>query len=215
MRQTQNQEQRQLNLQLTDDTWERLLCALERLEYVTDKADRPGAVATRLDQHEDRGDIRESEAEVELEVHLQIMAFSRVVAAVREDAVPWLLTDFACWMAGRSRLPLNSADDYAIPVLKCILGEKFSLPKISDLPSAQPSGRDIKKTTEQVGVALHQVDKIVDSFSSNPDKKASQHRHERGAFADGMDRIKLISEKLQQQHWFKRYCGDEPWKQRN
>lgn len=211
MKQTQNQEQRQLNLQLTDDTWERLLCALERLEYVTDKADRPRAVATRLDQHKDKGQVRESAVEVALEVHLQITAFKRVVAVVREDAAPWLLTDFARWMAGRTELPLNRTDDYAIPVLQCIMGEKFQLPEISGLPSAPISESGVKETAEQLGVALHKTDEIADKFAKNTDKEATQHRHERGSFEHGMDRIKLIVENSQQQRWFKRYCDEKPW----
>ncbi len=219
MRQTQNQEQRQLNLQLTDDTWERLLCALERLEYVTDKADRPRAVATRLDQHKDKGEVRESVVAVELEVHLQIMAFKIVVASVREDAAPWLLTDFAAWIAGRDGLELNNTDDYAIPVLQCILGEKFQLPEIPDLPSEPISERDLKQTTEQLGVASHKTDKIAEEFTNNPDKEATQHRHERGNFAKdedrfvaGMDRIKLIAEKSKMQAWFKRYVDEKPYR---
>lgn len=219
MRQTQNQEQRQLNLQLTDDTWERLLCALERLEYVTDKAERPRAVATRLDEHRDKGEVRESVAEVELEVHLQIMAFKRVVAVVREDAAPWLLTDFACWLAGRDGLKLRHTDDYAIPVIQCILGEKFQLPEIPELPTEPPSKRDIRETTEQLGVALHKTDKIAEEFTNNPDKEATQHRHERGNFAKdedrfaaGMDRIKLIAEESKMQGWFKRYVDEKPYR---
>lgn len=211
MKQTQNQNQRQLNLQLTDDTWERLLCALERLEYVTDKADCPRSVATRLDQHKDKGQVRESEVEVALEVHLQITAFKHVVAVVRDDAAPWLLTDFACWMAGRTELPLNCTDNYAIPVLQCILGENFQLPEISGLSSAPVSESGVKETTEHLGVALHKTDKIVNKFANDTDKKATQHHHERGSFECGMDRIKLIVENSQQQRWFKRYCDEKPW----
>lgn len=49
--QGQEQQQLQFNLQLTDDTWERLLCSLERLEYVTTQqgANTPLQAATRLD----------------------------------------------------------------------------------------------------------------------------------------------------------------------
>ena len=212
MRQIQEQEQRQLNLQFTDDTWERLLCALERLEYVTDKADRPRAVATRLDQHKDKGEVRDSVVAVELEVHLQITAFKIVVASVREDAAPWLLTDFACWLAGRDGLALKNADDYAIPVIQCILGEKFQLPEIPDLPSEPISERDLKQTTELVGVASEE-------FTNNPDKEATQHRHDRGNFAKdedrfsaGMDRIKLIAEASKMQAWFKRYVDEKPYR---
>ena len=213
MRQQQNQEQRQLNLQFTDDTWERLLRALERLEYVTDGSNRPRSVATRLDQHKDKGQVRESLQEVELEVHLQIQAFKLVVAPVRDDAAPWLLTDFACWIAGRKILPLNNTDEYAIPVIKCILGEQFRLREIQDLPTTPISEREIRETTEQLGVAQHKTDKIAEEFSNNSDKKSTQHRHERGSFNDGMDRIEKIAETSREQRWFERYCDDKPWRE--
>ncbi len=211
MKQKQTQDQRQANLQLADDTWERLLCALERLEYVTDRSNTPDSVATRLDEHRDKGEVRESPQEVELEVHLQIQAFKRVVAPVRDDVLPWLLQDFTCWMAGRKGLPLNDADDYAIPVIQCIMGERFQLPEIQDLPQVPTSEREVKKVTEELGVALHKTDKIAEEFSKNSHKQATQHRHERGSFEDGMERIKEISEKVEEQRWFKRYCDDKSW----
>ena len=211
MRQQQNQEQRQLNLQFTDDTWERLLCSLERLEYVTDASNRPRSVATRLDQHKDKGEVRGSLQEVELEVHVQILAFKVVVAPVRDDAASWLLTDFTRWIAGRKGLTLNNPDEYAIPVIKCILGEQFGLPEVQDLPTTPISEREMRETVEKVGEAQHKTDKISERFSKNPDQKFTQHRHERGSFDDGMDRLKKIAEKSREQRWFERYYDDKPW----
>lgn len=212
MNQRQQQEQLQFNLQITDDTWERLLCALERLEQVTEGQQSFNAVATRLDRHKDKGNIQESAHEVELEVQLQIQAFKYVVSPVREKAVPWLVKDFAGWMAGRKKLPLGPTDDYAIPVLQCIIGEKFILPTLTELPSTPTSEHDIRETVEQVGKDLHETDKIQDSFSTNQSQEASQHLHERGGFVDGMDRIKEIAESQRQHSWFKRFCDDKHWK---
>ncbi|MDJ1170069.1 hypothetical protein PMG71_11580 [Roseofilum sp. BLCC_M154] len=212
MDQRQQQEQLQFNLQITDDTWERLLCALERLEQVTEGQQSPHAVATRLDRHKDKGNIQESVHEVELEVQLQIQAFKYVVSPVRGEAVPWLVKDFAGWMAGRKRLPLGPTDDYAIPVLQCIIGEKFTLPTLTELPSTPTSEHDIRETVEQVGKDLHETDKIQDSFSTNQSQEASQHLHERGGFVDGMDRIKEIAESQRQHRWFKRFCDAKYWK---
>jgi hypothetical protein len=207
----QKQVQLEFNLQITDDTWERLLCALERLEYVTEGANSPNSVATRLDNHRDKGNIQESAQEIELEVQLQIQAFKYVVAPVRQEATPWLVKDFACWMGARKVLPLKQTDEYAIPVLQCILGEKFNLPEIKDLPSEPLSEKEVRETAEQLGAGLHKTDRIEAEFTVNPGKKATQHSHERGSFQEGMDRIKDIAEQKGEQRWFKRLCDEKPW----
>ena len=214
MSQRQQQEQLQFNLQLTDDSWERLLCALERLEQVTEGENSPSPVATRLDRHKDKGNIQESSQEVELEVQLQIQAFKYVVSPVREEAISWLVKDFACWIGGRKDLSLAYPDDYAIPVLQCLIGEKFSLPQIRDLPTTPTSEREIKDTAEHLGVELHKTDKIEDEYSRDANKKATQHRHERSSFKEGMDRVKEIAEKKGEQRWFKRFCDEKPWNTR-
>lgn len=150
-KQGQKQDQLQFNLQICDDTWERLLCALERLEYVVEyqkNPDIPPPVATRLDRHKDKGNIQESQIEVETEVHLQIQAFKYIVKTVQSETETWLLQDFICWLAGRDRktmgrepLPLSIVDEYAIPILQCVLGEPFKLPELPELlQSPQPNG---------------------------------------------------------------------------
>lgn len=211
-------------LQLTDDTWERLLCALERLEYVTEYQNNyqvPQPVATRLDRHKDKGNVRESSQEVELEVQLQIQAFKYVVSPVRNEAESWLLTDFIEWMAGRQRknigrepLPIGEVDVYAIPVLKCLVGEKFSLQEIRDLPSTPQTEREMRDTVEQLGAASEMTDRIEEEFLQNPNKNATQHRHERGNFRDGMERIKAIAKELKEENWFARFAGEKRWQKK-
>lgn len=204
----------QSSLQMTDDTWERLLCALERLEQVTEGKNSPRQTATRLDRHKDKGNIQESAREVELEVQLQIKAFKYVVSPVRAEATPWLIKDFASWIGGRKGLALGDVDKYAIPIIQCILGENFFLPFLSDLPLNNPSERDVIETTERLGEGLHDTDKIEEQFSKSPSLTASQHQHIRGSFNDGMSRIQQIAEYQNNMYWFERFCNDKPWNQR-
>jgi hypothetical protein len=211
MKQEQQQKQLQFNLQITDDTWERLLCALERLEYVTEEAYSPYPVATRLDNHKDKENIQESCQEIELEVHLQIKAFKFVVATVREEAEHWLSNDFIKWMSGRKGLSLNRVDDYAIPILQCILGEKFSLPEISDLPKSTPSKENMRDTIEELGKATHEIDNKQKEFSTNPEKQATQNIHQRGEWKDGMDRLRDIAQALKLEPWFKCFVQEKRW----
>jgi|GEM_PF-2401125 len=215
----------QANLQMCDDTWERLLCALERFEHVVEYKhgyDIPRAVATRLDRHEDKGNIQESEIEVELEVQVQIEAFKYIVKTVQSETETWLLQDFISWLAGRERktikpepLPLSVVDEYAIPVLQCILGESFKLPKISDLPSTPPTKRDIKEAMEKgIGPAQIDTDYIEKRFQDNPNQKATQNYHQRGEFRDGMERLKAIAKSCKEERWFERFVKEKRWQNR-
>lgn len=228
----QEQDQAQFNLQLTDDTWERLLCSLERLEYVTTQGAKiPSQSATRLDKHPDQGNIQESPLGIELEVQLQISAFKYVVATVRDEAESWLLNDFISWMSARKELPLDKVDDYAIPTLQCIIGEKFSLPEIPEeelrnsaeasssqqqIPEAlsnsfepsQPQPTNARDL-ESLGAALHGIDKKKQNFIDNPQMNASRHNHPRGKWEDGMERLRDIASKLNQDDWFNRFVSDK------
>lgn len=218
---TQTETQLQFNLQICDDTWERLLCALERLEYVAEyKAnyDIPRAVATRLDRHKDKGNIQESQIEVELEVQLQIQGFKYIVKTVQSEAETWLLQDFISWLAGRERknikpepLPLSIVDDYAIPVLQCILGESFNLPKIPPVPVNQ---QDVLDAVPILEPGQRETDDILKRFQDNPTLKATQNYHPRGEFKDGMERLKAIAETLKQKPWFDRFVKEQRWKNR-
>jgi len=73
----------QIVLQYTDDTWERLLVALERLEQVSENY--RNISATRLDFHPDRDNIVEGIGEVEIEVHLQIKALHIMLSDLRRN----------------------------------------------------------------------------------------------------------------------------------
>jgi hypothetical protein len=140
--------QMQANLQMTDDTWERLIRACERLEAVTDQ-NIPVQSANRQNFHRHRNEMPESVYEAEMELHLQIKAFWHVVAPLRGDkkTIPWLLKDFICWLGGRERVSpqqLGKTDQYVIPVIQCVLGERFNLPEL-DTPEVpiQLSEKDI------------------------------------------------------------------------
>jgi hypothetical protein len=220
-KQGQTQTQLQFNLQICDDTWERLLCALERLEYVTEYKNNyeiPRAVATRLDRHKDKGNIQESQIEVELEVQGQIQAFKYIVKTVQNKTETWLLQDFISWLAGRERknikpdpLPLSIVDDYAIPVLQCILGESFNLPKI---PPVTVNQKDVEGLIPDIGSAQIETDKIQKRFQDDPTLEATRHQHDRGAFQDGMERLQAIAKKLNQSAWFNRFISEKRWQTR-
>lgn len=221
---TQTETQLQFNLQICDDTWERLLCALERLEYVAEyKAnyDIPRAVATRLDEHKDKGNIQESQVEVETEVQLQIQAFKYIVKTVQSEAETWLLQDFISWLAGRERknikpepLPLSIVDDYAIPVLQCILAEPFKLPEISKLLYKPPTQKEVLNAATQLGVGQMKTDDIQKRFEDDPSQQATQHQHQRGDFQNGMERLEAIAQKLNQSAWFNRFISEKRWQTR-
>jgi len=222
--QNQTQTQLQFNLQICDDTWERLLCALERLEYVAEyKAnyDIPRAVATRLDEHKDKGNIQESQVEVETEVQLQIQAFKYIVKTVQSETETWLLQDFISWLAGRERktmgrerLPFGLVDQYAIPILQCILGEPFKLPEISKLLVKPPTQQDILDAATQLGVGQIKTDDIQKRFEEDPSQQATQHLHQRGDFQDGMERLQAIAQTLNQSAWFNRFISEKRWQTR-
>ncbi len=224
-KQGQQQDQLQFNLQMCDDTWERLLCALERLEYVVEyqkNYQTPPAVATRLDRHKDKGNIQESQIEIETEVHLQIQAFKYIVKTVQTETETWLLQDFICWFAGRQRkgmesyepLPLSLIDEYAIPTLQCILGEPFKLPELPKLLQSPPTQRDVLDAATQLGVGQTETDQIEKRFQNNPHEQATQHQHPRGELQDGMERLEAIAKQEKQERWFERFVKEKRWETR-
>ncbi len=171
---------KQVNLQFLDDSWERLLNAMERLEQVTEGF--RSLSATRLDPHEDRDRIAEDELGVRTEVHLQIMALQRIIHPVRSEG-QWMVRDFLHWFGGRARVPARKdgrlggpPDEYAVPILHCILGRPYELP---DLDKVVPTERDILEAAEALGQALHEADNIEARFVDNPDQVASRHIHPR------------------------------------
>lgn len=211
--QRQNQQQLQSNLQITDDTWGRLISALERLEAVTEN---PNSVATY--QKDSKRDQRNIEVyRQEDKVQLQIEAFRLVVSPVRDYAESWLLQDFIYWMGKRNGFALNYTDDYAIPVLQCILDGKFRLLETPDLVENLPSGIDHQQDTlqavEGLGAGLQETDKIAEEFARNPNKQSSfgNNHHKRGDFRHGMDRIKEIAEEKGEKPWFKRFVNEQRW----
>jgi hypothetical protein len=164
---------KQTNLQFGDDTWERLLNAMERLEQVTEGF--RALSATRLDRHADRDRITEGETEVRTEVHLQIKCLQRVLHPVREEG-QWMIGDFLAWYAGRAGRGVAPADEYAVPIVRCILGEAYDLPRLEHL---KPTEQDILNATEALAGGLHVSDQIEDYFREHPDELATQHTHER------------------------------------
>lgn len=166
---------KQTNLQFVDDTWERLLNAMERLEQVTEGFQ--ALSATRLDRHPDRDRIAEGQAEVRSEVHLQIKCLQRVLHPVRAEG-QWMIGDFLVWYAGRAGRENAPADEYAVPIVQCILGEPYELPR---LEFAKPTEQDILSATEALAGGLHASDQIEDHFREHPDEVATQHTHERSA----------------------------------
>lgn len=185
--QEQLQESKQVNLQFVDDTWERLLNAMERLEQRTEKFTK--ASASRMDRHKDRDNISENELEIRAEVHLQLKCLQRVVHPVPEES-RWLIEDFLTWFGGRKGRPFAPADEYAIPTLQCILGQEFHLPRLDY--RVVITEKDVLKATQELSVGLHQTDNIIEIFADDPHKKATQHRHRRGALEDGLRRMEQL-----------------------
>lgn len=210
----QTELQVQANLQMADDTWERLIRSLERLESVTDN-ERPEQSAKRTNFHKHRNEMPESIYDAELEVHLQINAFWHVVAPVRGDknTVGWLLKDFICWTGGRERVNPNpgKVDYFVIPVIKCILGEKpLNLPELQEPSTSSISEQEVGSAVEQLGAGLTEGDKIISDFAQNPDKKASQHEHIRATLEEGKTRLEKIAagKSQKQEEWLKRFLRD-------
>jgi hypothetical protein len=179
---------KQANLQFVDDTWERLLNAMERLEQVTEQF--KSISASRLDRHIDKDHIQEDELDIRSEVHLQIKALQRVTHPVREE-VSWLIEDFLAWFGAREPRQLATTDDYALPILQCIRGVPYVLP---DLPESGPlTQQDMMRTVEALGAGLHASDKIVETYVQNPDQQASRNPHLRGTVAQGVNRLQRFS----------------------
>ncbi len=108
-----------VNLQFLDDTWERLLNAMERLEQVTEGF--RALTATRLDRHADRDAISEDEIAVRTEVHLQIMCLQRVVHPIRSEG-QWMIEDFlAISMSGETWVQACNGWHSWIPISPLIL----------------------------------------------------------------------------------------------
>jgi hypothetical protein len=201
----------QANLQLIDDTWERLLRSLERFEMVLDENPPPSA-ANRADFHRHKNDRPESVLDAESEVELQIMAFWHVVAPQRGDmdTTKLLLQDLLCWLGGREKTAkdkINAVDYCIIPTIKCILGEG----NITDI-QIMTEDVDISEynpvssgTMEAMAKAQIKTDQIVGEFAENPKKKASQHTHERGSLQDGVERLRKIAKNSKQSKWLKRF----------
>ncbi|MBB5869727.1 hypothetical protein F4553_003106 [Allocatelliglobosispora scoriae] len=179
-----------VNLQFLDDTWERLLNAMERLEQVTEGF--RALSATRLDNHLDRDAIAEDELGVRTEVHLQIVCLQRIVHPVRSEG-QWMIDDFLSWFGGRAGREIAAADTYAVPILLCVLGAPYQLPSLDEV---QPSEQDILDATEAVARGLHESDRIEERFLKDPAAEASQHQHQRGDVDAGLDRLALLDPHL-------------------
>jgi hypothetical protein len=173
--QQEMQAPKQANLQFVDDTWERLLNAMERLEQVTEGFQELSA--TRLDRHADREQVAEDELSVRTEVHLQIKCLQRVLHPVREEG-RWMLGDFLVWYAARAGRPPAPADEYAVPIVRCVIGEPYELPPLEQI---QPTEQDILRATEALAGGLHAADRIEDRFRAEPEALADRHTHERSA----------------------------------
>ena len=169
---------KQANLQFVDDTWERLLNAMERLEQVTEGFQELSA--TRLDRHSDRGRISEDELGVRTEVHLQIKCLQRVLHPVRQEG-QWMLGDFMVWYAARAGRASAAADEYAVPIVHCIIGEPYELPQLTHV---EPTEQDILTATEALASGLHEADRVEDRYREDPDAVADRHTHERSADPD-------------------------------
>jgi hypothetical protein len=175
---------RQANLQFVDDTWERLLNALERFEQADEQF--RNISARRLDEHSDRDNLQEHKAGIQVEIHLQIKCLQRVIHPVRNEGA-WLIDDFLGWFGGREGRPLSLVDEYAKPILQCILAESYTLPALP--PATAFSERDILVASQNLGVGMHRTDKIVEEFMSNPERSATRHQHQRGTVAQGSKRL--------------------------
>jgi hypothetical protein len=178
------QPPKQANLQFVDDTWERLLNAMERLEQVTEGFLELSA--TRLDRHPDRDRVAEDEFGVRTEVHLQIKCLQRVLHPVRAEG-RWMVGDFLAWYAARADRAPAPADEYAAPIVRCVIGEPYELPP---LDAVQPTEQDILQATEALAGGLHAADEIEERFTADPDALADRHVHERSADpAPGLARL--------------------------
>jgi hypothetical protein len=178
---------KQVHVQFIDDTWERLLNSLERLEQVTE--DYKSISASRLDSHADRDCVKEDEASVRSEVHLQIKCLQRLIHSLREESL-WMIKDFLSWYGGRNARPFAATDEYALPIVLCILGEQYDLPVLPDPgPVTQAV---VMSSLEAVARGLIITDEIEEKFIQNPDLEVTTHRHERGSLESGLRRFLLF-----------------------
>lgn len=175
---------KQVNLQFMDDTWERLLNSLERLEHVTEGSTLKSA--GRLDRHSDKDAITETETEIRSEVHLQIKCLEKITQPLREDA-GWIRLDFLSWFGGREPRKAGAVDEYALPVLMCVRGEAYSLPELPDLGPLTEA--EMMRTMEGVGAGLHHSDAVEERFVDDPALTATRHLHARGTVAFGRARL--------------------------
>ncbi len=203
----QRQEQIQLQrvTQHTNDIWNRVLFSLELVEYALDEADFPNAYdidKILLDLPE--GPARQQAvsqfhdkdiAERDSFVQLQVRAFRRGIKNAETDAtseMPWLLTDFLEWYAGRANKRMSRVDEYAMGIAKALLTKEFpevtaALPEMID--DDEMEQHDVNRTLEKWGAASHLVDareKWVDENSDQAEGSlVEQFTHPRGSAGDG------------------------------
>lgn len=137
-------------LQGADDTWERVLCAMERLEYLVDqRSPQRSAIRSEIDRHRDRDQIQVTVFHAQAEVDLQIKCFWYAVSTVRGAQITHhFLTDFLCWLGGREQmqLPLTLVDEYAIGTINCILGEQMERLGLPELPPEEVARYSLQQT---------------------------------------------------------------------
>lgn len=98
-----------------------------------------------------------------------------------------MIDDFLRWYGGRADLRQAPVDEYAVPVLRCVLGERYTLPELTEMV---PTKRDILRAAEALGQGLHESDKVEDRFTQDPDQQATRHRHHRALTqASGLVRL--------------------------
>lgn len=211
--QDQKQVQKQFDLQMTHDTVDRAINVLQRSEAVTEESMAPKPSKIEMDFHKDKDDIQETPEEIQLEIHLQILASKHVISQIREESSPHIVHDIICWAGGRLGLPINDyVDPYIIHMIKAIRGDDFTLPEVKKYPQKDKTKntKSTSPTMEVLAAALHKTDKMEEAFINDKFKKAQVRIHQRNSFRNGFRRIIAIAKHYGELEWLRLFIKDLP-----
>lgn len=203
------QKNTQLHLQKvtqhTNDIWNRVLFSLELMEYALGEKDYPkhfpidkilldlpdGKLRNEAVARFENTDLAEKDSFIQL----QVRAFRRGLKNSESDAsseMPWLLTDFLEWYAGRIDSTWSKVDEYSLAIIKALLVKEYpdvskAMPEMMDDDDTEE--HDINETVQTWGASAHLVDsreKFVEEKSAETDGDLVEKlTHTRGSSSDG------------------------------
>ena len=203
--QSQTQIQLQKVTQHTNDIWNRVLFSLELMEYALGEKEYPAQydidkILLDLPPGQLRDDAVNGFKNTDLGerdslIQLQVRAFRRGIKNTDADAsaeMPWLLSDFLEWYAGRIDAKWSKVDEYSPAIAKALLIKDFkevsaAMPEMPD--DDDDDQHDINQTIHTWGVTAHLVDgreKFVEENMADIDGNlVEKFTHERGSVSDG------------------------------